>query len=69
MAGMVKGLINEPHLPQKLSETMMITLRQKQYEVIVSASLTGAASTSKFLLKNCLVVSAGEAKKIAQAES
>lgn len=44
----------------------MITLRQQQYEVIVSASLPGAASTSKVLLKNCLAVYAGEAKEIAQ---
>lgn len=44
----------------------MIILRQQQYEVIVSASLPGAASTSKFLPKNCLVVYAGEAKEMAQ---
>lgn len=30
MAGMVKGQINEPHLPEKLSEKLMITLRQQQ---------------------------------------
>lgn len=53
------------NLPKKLSAKMII-LRQQQYEVIVSASLPGAASTSKFLLTNCLVVYAREAKEIAQ---
>lgn len=66
MTGMAKGWINEPHFPKKLSEKTMITLRQQQYEVIVSASSPGAASTSNFLLKNCLAVYEGEAKEIAQ---
>lgn len=49
-----------------LRNLLLITLRQQQYEVRVSASLLGAAFTSKFMVKKCLVRYAGEAKEIAQ---